>query len=348
MAAQTTNPVSVPGAERTVSLPGGGRAASVPGPAPSRVRRLGRALLPGPSAGANGAALYRRWWLPWLWTAPAVVCAVVFGVFPFLNTVLLSFTDAKPLGGAADFVGLSNYTRMLDDSDFWLATRNSVLYAVIVVPLMVLLPLMLAVLVEKNLPGIGFFRSAFYTPVLASSVVVGLSWQWLLADDGLINTWLEKAHLIRDAIPFLSDSWLILFSAMGLTLWKGLGWYMIFYLAALGNVPKELHEAASMDGAGTVRRFWHITVPGVRQAMMLVGTLTGIGSLRVFTEIYMLGSSTGGPGGADRTLPFYIRDVGLDPLTGNAGYGSAVSVALFALTLGLTLLAQRLTKEDES
>jgi multiple sugar transport system permease protein len=292
--------------------------------------------------------MYRRWWLPWLWTAPAIGCAVVFGVFPFLNTVLLSFTDAKPLGGAAGFVGLDNYTRMLQDDDFWLATRNSVLYAVIVVPLMVLLPLMLAVLVEKNLPGIGFFRSAFYTPVLASSVVVGLSWQWLLADDGLVNTWLEKAHLIRSAIPFLSDSWLILLSAMGLTLWKGLGWYMVFYLAALGNVPKELHEAAQMDGAGAVRRFWHITVPGVRQAMMLVGTLTGIGSLRVFTEIYMLGSSTGGPGGADRTLPFYIRDVGLDPITGNAGYGSAVSVALFALTLGLTLLAQRLTKEDES
>jgi multiple sugar transport system permease protein len=292
--------------------------------------------------------MYRRWWLPWLWTAPAIVCAVVFGVFPFLNTVVLSFTNAKPLGGAAGFVGLDNYTRMLQDDDFWLATRNSILYAVIVVPLMVLLPLVLAVLVEKNLPGIGFFRSAFYTPVLASSVVVGLSWQWLLADDGLVNTWLEKAHLIKSAIPFLSDSWLILLSAMGLTLWKGLGWYMVFYLAALGNVPKELHEAAQMDGAGAVRRFWHITVPGVRTAMMLVGTLTGIGSLRVFTEIYMLGSSTGGPGGADRTLPFYIRDVGLDPITGNAGYGSAVSVALFALTLGLTLLAQRLTKEDES
>jgi len=292
--------------------------------------------------------MYRRWWLPWLWTAPAIACAVVFGVFPFLNTVLLSFTNAKPLGGTAGFVGLDNYTRMLQDDDFWLATRNSVLYAVIVVPLMVLLPLMLAVLVEKNLPGIGFFRSAFYTPVLASSVVVGLSWQWLLADDGLVNTWLQKAHLIRSAIPFLSDSWLILLSAMGLTLWKGLGWYMVFYLAALGNVPKELHEAAQMDGAGAVRRFWNITIPGVRQAMMLVGTLTGIGSLRVFTEIYMLGSSTGGPGGADRTLPFYIRDVCLDPITGNAGYGSAVSVALFALTLGLTLLAQRLTKEDES
>ncbi|MEU2283421.1 sugar ABC transporter permease [Streptomyces sp. NPDC013178] len=338
-ATHTTKPVSVPGTEAV---------RSVPGTVPSRPRRLARAVLPGPVPGANGAAMYRRWWLPWLWTAPAIGCAVVFGVFPFLNTVLLSFTDAKPLGGAASFVGLDNYTRMLEDPDFWLATRNSILYALIVVPLMVLLPLLLAVLVEKNLPGIGFFRSAFYTPVLASSVVVGLSWQWLLADDGLVNTWLEKAHLIRSAIPFLSDSWLILLSAMGLTLWKGLGWYMVFYLAALGNVPRELHEAAAMDGAGAARRFWHITVPGVRQAMMLVGTLTGIGSLRVFTEIYMLGSSTGGPGGADRTLPFYIRDVGLDPITGNAGYGSAVSVALFLLTLGLTLLAQRLTREDET
>ncbi|WP_119582254.1 carbohydrate ABC transporter permease [Streptomyces europaeiscabiei] len=292
--------------------------------------------------------MYRRWWLPWLWMSPAIIGVTVFGVYPFLNTLLLSFTDAKPLGGAASFVGLDNYTRMLGDSDFWLSTRNSVLYALIVVPLMVLLPLMLAVLVEKNLPGIGFFRSAFYTPVLASSVVVGLSWQWLLSDQGLVNTWLQKAHIIRSAIPFLSDSWLILLCAMGLTLWKGLGWYMIFYLAALGNVPKELHEAAAVDGAGPVRRFWHVTMPGVRTSMMLVGTLTGIGSLRVFTEIYMLGGSLGGPGGADRTLPFYIRDVALDPLTGNAGYGSAVSVALFVLTLGLTLIAQRLTKEDES
>ncbi|GGK93776.1 ABC transporter permease subunit [Streptomyces flaveus] len=324
--------------------PGASPSPHPPGP----LRRALRSVTPGPAPDAGGAALYRKWWLPWLWMAPAVVGVTVFGVWPFLNTLILSFTDAKPLGGAAGFVGLDNYTRMFGDSDFWLATRNSLLYAVIVVPLMVLLPLMLAVLVEKNLPGIGFFRSAFYTPVLASSVVVGLSWQWLLSDQGLVNTWLQKGHLIKEAIPFLSDSWLILLSAMGLTIWKGLGWYMIFYLAALGNVPKELHEAAAVDGAGSIRRFWHITMPGVRTSMMLVGTLTGIGSLRIFTEIYMLGGSTGGPGGADRTLPFYIRDVGLDPLTGNAGYGAAVSVALFALTLGLTLLAQRLTKEDEA
>ncbi|WP_328808069.1 carbohydrate ABC transporter permease [Nonomuraea antri] len=288
-----------------------------------------------------GAALHRPWWVPWLWCAPAVAAALVFGVFPFFNTVLLSFTDAKPLGGPSSFVGVDNYTRLLGSAGFWSATWHSVLYALVVVPLMVMLPLLLAVLVEKKIPFIGFFRSAFYTPVLASVIVVGFSWQWLLRDDGLINSLLPG-----EAIPFLSDATLVLFGAMAMTVWKGLGWYMVLYLAALGNVAKELHEAASVDGASPMRRFWHVTVPGVRPTMLIVGTLTAIGSLRVFTEVYALGGATGGPGGEARTLPFYIRDVGLDPMTGNAGYGAAASVALFVLTVGFTLLGQKISKGE--
>ncbi|MFE3450483.1 carbohydrate ABC transporter permease [Nonomuraea sp. NPDC059194] len=289
----------------------------------------------------TGAALHRPWWMPWLWCAPAIAAALVFGVFPFVNTVLLSFTNAKPLGGPAAFVGVDNYARLLASADFWSATWHSVLYAVVVVPLMVMLPLLLAVLVEKKIPFIGFFRSAFYTPVLVSVIVVGFSWQWLLRDDGLINTLLPG-----EPVSFLSDATLVLFGAMAMTVWKGLGWYMVLYLAALGNVPKELHEAASVDGASAFHRFLHVTVPGVRPTMLLVGTLTAIGSLRVFTEVYALGGSTGGPGGAARTLPFYIRDVGLDPMTGNAGYGAAASVALFALTVGFTLLGQRISRGE--
>ncbi|TDD71734.1 sugar ABC transporter permease [Jiangella aurantiaca] len=278
---------------------------------------------------------------------PAIVAVAVWGIFPFVNTVLLSFTDAKPLGGGGAFVGLDNYARLLDDPDFWLATKNSVLYAVFAVPLLVLLPLILAQLVFKKIPGIGFFRSAFYTPVLASMVAVGLVWQNLLSDQGPINTALGKLHLIDDAVPFLSDSTLILASAIALTVWKGLGWYMIFYLAALANVPRDLYEAAELDGAGPVRRFIHITIPGVRLTMMLIGILSGIGSLRVFTEIYVLGGATGGPGGQARTLPFYIRDAALDPIAGNAGYGAAISVALFAMTCVLALLAHKFgSKED--
>ncbi|WP_432164708.1 carbohydrate ABC transporter permease [Streptomyces sp. bgisy031] len=324
-----------------------GPAAMAAGPAP-RPAPSGRRSRRSHTADASGAALHRSWWLPYIWVAPAIAAATMFGIWPFLNTVMLSFTDAKPLGGPAGFVGTANYRRLLTDTDFWLATKNSVLYLIVVVPLMMLLPLLLAVLVEKKVPGIGFFRAAYYTPVVASVVVVGFSWQYLLRDDGTLNTLLLQAKVLREPLPFLSDATLLLFCCMAMTVWKGLGWYLVFYLAALGNVPKELHEAAAVDGAGWLRRFWHITVPGVRPTMLLVGTLAAIGSLRVFTEIYMLGGATGGPGGQARTIPFYIRDTGLDPMNGNAGYGAAVSIALFLMTVGFTLLGRRLSKGDEN
>jgi len=282
-----------------------------------------------------------------LWILPTVVVIAAFGIFPFVNTVLLSFTDARPLGGGGAFVGWENYSRLLTDDDFWLATRNSVVYAVIAVPLLVLLPLMVAQLVYRRLPGIGFFRTAFYTPVVASMVAVALVWQNLLNERGPINTALERFGLIDSPIPFLSDTTLLLLSAIALTVWKGIGWYMIFYLAALANVPGSLYEAAELDGAGPVRRFIHITMPGVRLTMLLVGIMSGIGSLRVFTEIYVLGGATGGPGGADRTLPFYIRDTALDPISGNAGYGAAVSVALFVLTIGLAIASHKLGGSED-
>ncbi len=324
----------------TVHRPGAATPAS-PRAGEQHRRRRGA---PRPS---SGAALYRPWWMPVLWTLPAVAVIAIFGIFPFLNTIVLSFTDARPLGGGGEFVGLENYTRLLTDDAFWLATRNSVLYAVIAVPLLVLLPLMIAQLVFKKLPGIGFFRSAFYTPVVASMVAVALVWQNLLNERGPVNTALEKIGLISSPIPFLSDTTLLLLSAIALTVWKGLGWYMIFYLAALANVSPSLYEAAELDGAGPVRRFIHITMPGVRLTMLLVGIMSGIGSLRVFTEIYVLAGTTGGAGGSVRTLPFYIRDTALDPVSGNAGYGAAVSVALFVLTIGLAVLSHKLGSSEE-
>ncbi|WGD38184.1 sugar ABC transporter permease [Lysinibacter sp. HNR] len=296
----------------------------------------------------SGAALYRKWWVPYVWLAPALVMITTFGIFPFFNTLLLSFTNAKPLGGGGNFVGFENYSRLLSDASFWQATRNSVTYAVIAVPLLVLLPLILASIVHKKIPFIGFFRSAFYTPVLASVVAVGLVWQNLLSEQGPVNTVLKNLNVISEAIPFLSNNTLILLSAIALTVWKGLGWYMIFYLAALGGVPQTLYEAAQLDGAGPIRRFVSVTIPGVRLTMLLIGIMSGIGSLRVFTEIYMLGGATGGPGGGARTLPFYIRDTALDPITGNAGYGAAVSIALFILTGALAYAAQRFGGEKES
>lgn len=289
---------------------------------------------------------HRRWWPPYIFLLPGLVMVTLFSLWPFVNTIILSFTDAQILRGGS-FVGFENYSRALNDPDFWTATVNSVVYLLVVVPSLVFLPLALAVLVQKKIPAIGFFRSAFYTPVIASAVVVGLIWQWVLRSDGLVNTVFQKLSIVSEPIPFLTDSTMLLVSAMIVTIWKGLGYYMVFYLAALGNVPASLYEAAALDGAGAIRRFFSVTVPSVKPMMLLVGTLSAISALRVFTEIYILGGESGGPGGGARTLPFLVRQVGLG-FAGETGYAAAISMLLFLLTLVFSLLGRRLSKGDES
>lgn len=287
----------------------------------------------------------RRWYTPWLFCTPALLFAVTFFLVPFANTLVLSFTDATTLGGGT-FTGLANYTRLLDDSAFWLSMRNTALYIVVVVPLLVVLPLLLAMLVQKKIAGIGFFRAVFYSPVVASMVVVGLIWSWLLSSDGLVNSVLRGLHIVSEPLPFLTDSTLLLFSAMAMTVWKGLGYYMVIYLAALANVPRSLLEAAEVDGAGPLRRFLSVTVPSIRPIMVLVGTLAAIAAGKVFAEVYTLSSGSGGPGGEARTLVFTIRETGLG-LGGEAGYASAMSIVLFLATIGLTILVTRLNLRED-
>ncbi|MFG2075742.1 multiple sugar transport system permease protein [Nonomuraea maritima] len=286
---------------------------------------------------------HKRWFTPWLLVAPAVVWLVTFSAVPAVNTLILSFTNAKPLGGG-QFIGLDNYTRMLSDDQLIDALTNSIVYMVVCLPLLTFLPLLLAVLVEKKLRGITFFRVAFYTPVIASAVVVAVIWGWLLNDRGLINGLAEQLGFLKEPLPFLTDRWLLLFSAISLTIWKGLGYYMVIYMSALGNVNRELHEAAAVDGAGPVRRFFSVTVPGVRNTMLLVSVLITVSALRVFSELYILSNGTGGVGGADMSLVMLIQLYG-QGLTGQLGYASALSVLLFVVTVGPMLVLTRLNRK---
>ncbi|NSC25294.1 sugar ABC transporter permease [Streptomyces albus subsp. chlorinus] len=281
---------------------------------------------------------------PWLFLAPGLLAVLAFGLAPFLLTVGNSFTDNRTLvpGG---FVGLANFRELLHDEMFWTGLRNSALYVLVTVPLLVVLPLLLALLVQRHIPGIAFFRAAFYTPVVASVVVVGLIWAWLLDDRGLVNGVLEA--LGASPVGFLSDPWLLLLSAMLLTVWKGLGYYMIIYLAALANVPRELHEAASVDGAGPVRRFRTVTVPALRNTMVLVGALSSVSAFKVFSEVYLLAGENGGPAGEDTTLVQLVQQVGTG-LNGRVGYASALSVVVFVLTLGLMLLVLRANRKEDA
>ena len=273
-----------------------------------------------------------RWFTPYLLVFPAVLWVVVFAIWPFLNTVILSFTDARPLR-APGFEGLGNYVRMFGDEQFVYAVTTSLAYTVIAVPLLTFLPLLLALLVLKKIPGISPFRTTFYFPVIASVVVVGIIWMWMFDSRGLINQTLQFLGVADQPINWLVDRWLIILTAALLTIWKGLGYYMVVYLAALGSVDQSLYEAAALDGAGPVRRFWAVTVPGVRGAMLLVSALIAAAAMRVFSELYVLSNGTGGPGGQAQSLVMLIKQVG-SGLNGQLGYASALSVALFVITMG--------------
>ncbi|WP_038523773.1 carbohydrate ABC transporter permease [Streptomyces noursei] len=277
---------------------------------------------------------------PWLFLAPGLLVVGGFSLYPFVSTVAHSFTDARTLT-VGQFTGGANYQEMLHDPMFWTGLRNSALYVLGVVPPLVVLPLLLALLVRRSVPGIAFFRAAFYLPVVASVVVVGLIWVWLLDDRGLINAMLGVFRA-----GFLSDPWLLLLSAMAVTVWKGLGYYMIIYLAALTQVPRELHEACAVDGAGAVRRFLTVTVPAVRSTMVLVAALSAVNAFKVFSEVYLMAGATGGPGGEDTTLVMLVQQAGTG-LSGRVGYASALSVVVFVLTLGLMLLVLRANRGED-
>ena len=285
---------------------------------------------------------YNRWFTPWVLVIPALVWLLVFNLWPSINTVILSFTNAKPIGGG-HFVGLKNFETLLHDEQLRWALLNSVIYMVVCLPFLTVLPLLLAVLVEKKLPGITFFRTAFYTPVVASAVVVALIWQWILDDRGLVNGLAEKLGVISGPLPFLSDQWLLLLSAISLTIWKGLGYYMIIYLAALGNVGRELHEAAAVDGASAFRRFLNVTIPGVRGTMVLISILISVSALRVFSELFILSGGKGGPGGRDNSVVMLIQQYS-QGFEGNLGYASALSIVLFFVTVVPMLVLARLNR----
>lgn len=286
-----------------------------------------------------------RWFAPWVLVTPALVWLIGFSIWPSVNTIILSFTNAKPIGGRGEFVGTRNFTDMFADDQVWNALLNSAVYAAICLPLLTILPLLIAVLVEKPLRGIAFFRTAFYTPVIASAVVVGLIWTWLLDDRGIVNNLAQQLHIIAEPLPFLTDRWLVIISATSLTIWKGLGYYMIICLAALGNVSKELYEAAATDGAGPIHRFIHVTVPGVRGTMVLISILVCVSALRVFTELFVLTGGKGGPGGQDMSVVMLIQQYARG-FYGDLGYASALSLLLFAVTLVPMLVLSKINRGE--
>ncbi|MGF1514011.1 MAG: carbohydrate ABC transporter permease [Elainellaceae cyanobacterium] len=275
--------------------------------------------------------------VPYLFLAPALSVLGLTVFYPALRALLLSFTQFNyDITQPPQWVGLANFERLVTDLVFWRTLGNTVLYLVVVVPVLVVLPLGLAILVNRALPGIRWFRAAYYAPVVISMVVAGIAWRWLYAENGLLNQGLQWLHLSEAGVPWLTSPRLALWSVMAVTVWKGLGYYMVIYLAGLQSIPADLYEAAAIDGSDGWLKHLDITLPVMRPYLFLVAVISAISATKVFEEVYVM--TRGGPLNSSKTIVYYVYEQAFDPTNLDVSYACTVGLALFLIILLLSLI----------
>jgi putative chitobiose transport system permease protein len=272
---------------------------------------------------------------PYLFLLPALLTLGLTVFYPALQAFFLSFTRYEyDITQPPVWIGLANFQRLLADPVFWKTLRNTITYLVGVVPILVIAPLGLAILVNQALPGIRWFRAAYYVPVVISMVVAGIAWRWLYAETGLFNQLLKALHLTQTGVPWLTSPKFALFSVMLVTIWKGVGYYMVIYLAGLQAIPADLYEAAAIDGSDGWRQHWDITVPLMRPYLFLVAVISAISATKVFEEVFIM--TQGGPRSSSKTLVYYVYESAFQDL--EISYACTIGLAMFLLILVLSIL----------
>jgi multiple sugar transport system permease protein len=293
-------------------------------------------------APGGGRASLRRQLAGYLFVSPWVVFFVGIFAFPLGFAVWMSFYDYFFAAPGADvdrpFVGFDNYTAALTDERVIESFRNVIVFLIINVPLTVVLAIGLAIALNAPVPFRAFFRAAYYVPYVTASVATIAVWLWLFNGDGLFNQLLGP--LAPDP-PWLINEALAMPTIAVYVTWKGLGFYVLLYLAALQNVPKELYEAAGIDGAGRWAKFRYVTWPGVRPATTLIVVLAIITGSNLFTEPYLL-TGGGGPNGASATPVLVLYQRGIEQ--GDAGYAASIGVILVIFVSIVSLLAKYLSE----
>jgi len=277
---------------------------------------------------------------PMLYLLPFLVFFVGFQVYPIFQGLYVSLT-AWDLLTPPRFVGLANYTALLNDSLFQTSLRNTFLFVVLDAPLAVVIPLGLAMLVNEHMPGRTFFRSAFVTPLMISASGVGVLWQWFYNPAfGIIN---YAAGLV--GLPgqhWLSEAGWATFAIVITTVWWTSGFNMVLFLAGLQNIPEHLYDAAKVDGAGSIALFRNITLPGLRPTILFVTVTTIIGAFRVFVQIIVMTNNSGGPFDSTRSLVMHMYQVGFQFF--RMGGASAVAWVLFLIVLVFTVIQFRVQR----
>jgi multiple sugar transport system permease protein len=276
----------------------------------------------------------------WIFLAPALILLGIFVLFPIGYLCYLSFTQGSFTRAGIHWSGLRNYWRLLLNADFWQVLGNTAYFTIATLIPSLLIPLGLAVLLNRSFRSRGLLRTAYFIPSITSLVAVGLGFRWIFQNDGPVNEFLSIFHL--EPIPWLGSTvWampvLILLSA-----WKQLGFNMVVFLAGLQTIPQSRYEAAELDGANAWQTFWHITLPGLRPTLIFATVTTAIFTLRSFEQPYII--TGGGPLNSTNLLVFYIYDQAFAQF--DFGYAAAAATVLLLATLVLVYLQLQLVQDD--
>ena len=268
----------------------------------------------------------------YLFLLPAGIVLLLFFFIPFFQTIHLSFFDYSNDVYSPSFVGFENYITLIKSPLFLKTILNTFYFLILCVPFLVIFPLFLAILINQNIRFKNTYKILIYLPVVVSIVVVAIAFKWLYAPSGLLNFFIEKLGLAP--IGWLSDPKVSMISVALVTIFKGVGYYMMIYLSALMSVPKELYEAADVDGIVGFKKHMAITIPHLMPMIALVSTISSISALKVFVEIYVM--TRGGPLDSTKTIVYYIYEKAFENL--DMGLASAGAVILLFIVMGFSML----------
>lgn len=268
----------------------------------------------------------------WSFVLPNFLGFGLITLIPVIILFYMAFTEWSAFGNP-EVIGFANFERLINDSSFHKALGNTLYYSAIHIPLTLVTSLSLAMLLNRKLRGVAFFRTAAFFPYIASIVAVAAVWNQLFSADGVINQLLGAIGIGVDN-GWTSDATLAMPAVIMVSVWRDTGYFMLLYLAGLQTVPPELHEAARTDGANAWQRFWNVTWPCLRPTTFFVTVMLTIGSLKVFDLVLLL--TDGGPGQATFVLSQFIYTKGI--VEYQYGYAASAAIVLFFISLGVTVV----------
>jgi multiple sugar transport system permease protein len=287
--------------------------------------------------------------MAWVFSAPALILLIVFLFIPFLMAFGLAFTDQRLIPNPnlpTQFIAFRNFVRLIEDETFIRGLLNNFYFVVVVVPLQTALALLLAILVNQKIKAVNVFRTIYFSPVVTTMVVVSTIWFFLYnPGEGLINAFVQTISFGRlGPYSWLQDTKLVFPAIMLMSIWQGVGFQMVIYLAGLQEIPTSLYEAAQVDGANKIQQFFNVTLPQLRNTTIFVVLATTILAFKLFTQVEVM--TKGGPQNASMTTIVHAVHQGWGNL--KVGYASAITVVFFLIVLGVSLLQRYFLREERA